>query len=170
MRFRLPAWPISMPGNHPAATAPERSMNMGNHGVFTAGPRALIEPGEGICHEPKESRSRIACVMWRGHDAGIVARTKLGEAPRRVIHAVGAARLIRGCRSLRVTLLSKGGVVFLGRLVAACSVRREPRCLCSSCRGCPGATTGRPSVAPRPQAPARPLPARPQHWPRTIHP
>ena len=48
----------------------------------------MIEPGEGICHEPKESRSRMAGVMWRGHDAGIVARTEPGEASRRVIPAV----------------------------------------------------------------------------------
>ena len=57
------------------------------------GPRALIEPGEGICHEPKESRSRMAGLMWRGHDAGIVARTEPGDASRRVIPAVSCVLL-----------------------------------------------------------------------------
>ncbi|MCC7073785.1 MAG: hypothetical protein IT383_20920 [Deltaproteobacteria bacterium] len=53
-------------------------VHLGGFGVQRR-PVVLIEPGAGTCHEAKEYRSRVPHGTRRGHDAGIVARTKPGD-------------------------------------------------------------------------------------------
>jgi hypothetical protein len=50
--------------------------------------RAVIEPGEGVGHEARETHSGVAVATSRGRDAGIVARAEPGEASAQVTAAV----------------------------------------------------------------------------------